>query len=471
MLFNSYQFIIFFALFFALYVCLSHKNQNLLILLASCIFYGAWDWRFLGLLGFTIGVDYLVARRLDSETAPTRRRALLSASLFANLGMLAFFKYFDFFVVNLNELLATTGVQFPLPVLHVILPVGISFYTLHTLGYVLDVYHRRQAHVSSLMEFACFVAFFPLLVAGPIVRIAYMRGQFSSPRTIKIENIRSGLSLCLIGLFQKVVIADNLAVVADRIFSDISHYGSLELLIGLYAFAFQIYGDFAGYSNIAIGLATILGFSIPANFDRPYAATSIRDFWRRWHISLSTWIRDYLYIPLGGSRTGHRYRNLLVTMGICGLWHGASWNMVIWGLYHGGLLGAQHGLSSFTPALQAQWPTGTRWIFAAISPFITFHLVCLGWLLFRSPNLSDALHYAKGMLSVHAQAPIQMASLLAIGFMIAAIALDTLHSFAERPDFFVSWPAILRGTAIGVMVGALFVFGGFTDVPFIYFQF
>ncbi|MDA1306433.1 MAG: MBOAT family protein, partial [Acidobacteria bacterium] len=307
-----------------------------MLLVASYVFYGAWDYRFLSLLGISTIIDYVVALRM-ADAAGRHRKAWLIVSLVTNLGLLGFFKYFNFFVDSGNALLIALGVD-PMPMrLHIVLPVGISFYTFQTLSYTIDVYRGKLDPTRSLRDFALFVAYFPQLVAGPIERATHLLPQVLNPRRLSMPLLHQGLWLISWGLFKKMVIANNLAIVVDRTFAAGSGATGAEYLIAIYAFAFQIYCDFSGYSDIARGLAALMGIDLMVNFNNPYAATNPREFWRRWHISLSTWLRDYLYVPLGGNRGAlwQTYRALMLTMLLGGIWHGAQWTFVVWGLYHG----------------------------------------------------------------------------------------------------------------------------------------
>src|SRR5262245_56127367 len=336
MVFNSLHFLWFFVVVYALYRVLPHRAQNWLLLVASYYFYAAWDWRFLGLLLGSTLVDYSCARALDVTEAPRRRKALLTISLTFNLTLLAFFKYFNFFADNLHVVFGAIGWKLDFVTLRVLLPVGISFYTFVTMSYVIDVYRREIPATRDLVDFAVFVAYFPHLVAGPILRASKLLTQIDNPRTISQEQIRDGLWLVAWGFRQKVFVADNLASVANTVFEPGMHHTGVNVLLGAYAFAFQIYGDFAGYSNIARGISKLMGIELIENFRFPYLVRSPQAFWRHWHISLSTWLRDYLYIPLGGNRgtSWQTNRNLMITMVLGGLWHGAAWTFVIWGVYH-----------------------------------------------------------------------------------------------------------------------------------------
>ncbi len=340
MLFNSLEFVVFFAVVLALYSVLNHPRQNALLLVASYVFYGAWDYRFLLLLIGTTLVDYAVGLAIDRRSDPAARRRILMFSIVANLGVLGVFKYFNFFADSLVEFAGLFGLSVSPVTLNIVLPVGISFYTFQSMAYTIDVYRGHLKPCRSLPDFALYVTFFPQLVAGPIERATHLLPQIYARRVMTAEKIGSGLSLIALGFFKKVVMADNLAPTVNEIFAKQGGYTAEEVLVGAIFFAFQIYGDFSGYTDIARGTSRVLGFELMDNFREPYFARSPSDFWQRWHISLSTWLRDYLYISLGGNRGGRltTYRNLILTMLLGGLWHGAAWNFVWWGLYHGTLL-------------------------------------------------------------------------------------------------------------------------------------
>jgi len=382
MLFNSYTFWIFFVIVVVVHRRLPHRGQNRLLLVASYVFYSYWDWRFLGLILASTLVDYFVALAIsDGRKSGLQRKVLLAISLAFNLGMLAVFKYLGFFVSEAADLLQMLGLDVARPSLNIILPVGISFYTFQTLSYTIDVYRGTAPATRGFLDFALYVAFFPQLVAGPIERSTRLMPQILHPREDLPNAFRDGLYHVALGLFLKIVIADNMASIANHVFAQpADQLGGPMVMIGVYAFAFQIYGDFAGYSSIAKGVAMWLGFDLMTNFRHPYFAASPSEFWKRWHISLSSWLRDYLYIPLGGNRHGARRtcRNLLVTMLLGGLWHGANWTFLIWGLIHGLWLiaarmsGGSQGLR--LPKIVA-----------------TFHLVCLTWLFFRAESLEQAV--------------------------------------------------------------------------------
>lgn len=400
MVFNSLNFAVFFLIVYALYLFLDHKWQNRMLIVASCIFYGAWNWKFLFLLWGTMVIDYNVGLFLSKTEIPQKRKLILSVSLIANLVVLGFFKYFNFFAANLQSLAAFFNFPLNIHFLNIVLPVGISFYTFQAMGYTIDVYRRNVEPCKRFLDFAVFVTFFPQLVAGPIERAGHMLPQIQKTRTLRMDWIYEGTYLILFGLFQKIYIADNLAKLVEPVFSSAPPYNGIQVLFVVYAFAFQIFCDFAGYSNMARGLARLLGFDLVINFNLPYFATSPSEFWQKWHISLSRWLRDYLYISLGGNRKGAwlTYRNLMITMFLGGLWHGASWTFVIWGLYHGMLLVVYHLGELLTrnfPKIKNGLITKT-WSILKMAVF--FHLVCIGWIFFRAKSLTQALEMLRAII-------------------------------------------------------------------------
>ncbi|MDF1852683.1 MAG: MBOAT family protein [Verrucomicrobiales bacterium] len=473
MLFNSYTFWIFFAVVALVYRFLDHRGRNHFLLLSSYVFYGYWDWRFLTLIAFSTVVDFVAGRRIArSQASGSLGREWLLASLIANLGLLAVFKYFGFFVSEFNTLLAAFGWEKGLPGVELILPVGISFYTFQTLSYTIDVYQGKTRPAQNPIDFAVYVSFFPQLVAGPIERSSHLLPQVVEPRPKLDEaRFREGLYLVMGGLFRKVVIADNMAMIANQIFSrPTEQLSGAEVLIGVYAFAFQIYGDFSGYSSIAQGTAKWLGFDLMDNFRHPYFARSPREFWQRWHISLSTWLRDYLYIPLGGNRKGSwfTYRNLMITMVLGGLWHGAAWTFVIWGAIHGIWLALHRGLGGARGGSRQE----NRMV-DGIKIVVTFHLVCLTWLFFRAENLEQAL----GMLEVLFAGPwvwneALTGFLVLMGFFL--IPLLVFEIWLERRENLYSlnelgW--VSRGAVYLFILLMLLFFGAPERQEFIYFRF
>ncbi len=396
MLFNSLTFLIFISLFIPAYFLTHGKVRLWLCLLSSYLFYGWWDYRFLLLIfALTLINYYCGLHMLDAaENRHRHSHKFIWISMLSSLGILGFFKYFNFFSSNIVSLFNNLGINIDPLAIDIILPVGISFYTFQTMSYTIDIYRYQIKPEKSLLKFSTFVAFFPQLVAGPIVRASVFIPQLRSDRFPTTEDIITGLQWVIWGFFLKVVVADSLALVVDVRFENPLNHNALSLLTGVIFYAFQIYGDFAGYSLIAIGIARILGFHFPENFHKPYFASSITEFWRRWHISLSTWLRDYVYISLGGNRQGHfnMYRNLMITMLLGGLWHGASWNFIIWGALHGFYLLLDKFFCKIKDGRSGRIKTSVFvYPVRLIKILFTFTLVCIAWVFFRAADLSDAL--------------------------------------------------------------------------------
>jgi D-alanyl-lipoteichoic acid acyltransferase DltB (MBOAT superfamily) len=350
MLFNSLDFAIFLPIVFLLYWFVVQKNlklQNALIVVASYVFYGWWDWRFLSLIIFSTVVDYLIGQRLRTEDKQSKRKVLLWTSIVVNLGFLGFFKYYNFFLENFVDAFSLFGMQINANSLNIILPVGISFYTFQTLSYTIDVYRKKLEPTKDFIAFSAFVCFFPQLVAGPIERATNLLPQFINNRKFNYKQAVNGVKLIIWGFFMKLVVADRLSIYVDAIYGNPVNHSSITLITATVFFTFQIYCDFAGYSNIAIGCSKLLGIDLMTNFKRPYFSQNVSEFWSRWHISLSSWFRDYLYIPLGGNRVNalRKKTNLIITFTVSGLWHGANWTFVIWGLINGVYLIAFKGLN------------------------------------------------------------------------------------------------------------------------------
>jgi D-alanyl-lipoteichoic acid acyltransferase DltB (MBOAT superfamily) len=473
MVFNSLHFVWFFIAVYAVYRLLPHRGQNWLLLVASYYFYAAWDWRFMGLLAASTIVDYTAARLLEGTASPSRRRAYVSISLGFNLTLLGFFKYFNFFADSLQALFTGFGWPLDFVTLHVLLPVGISFYTFVTMSYVIDVYRREIGATRNFVDFAVFVAYFPHLVAGPILRASRLMPQIALPRQITREHIRDGLWLMTWGFFQKIFIADNLAPLADSVFEPGAQPAGINVLLGTYAFAFQIYGDFAGYSNIARGTSKVMGIELIENFRFPYLVRTPQAFWRNWHISLSTWLRDYLYIPLGGSRgSGARtHRNLFVTMVLGGLWHGAAWTFVLWGMYQGILLVAYRAADRAT-AFRA-WTAGPRLLARATSWVVMFHLTCYGWLIFRARDAAQVGDLSARLFGAFDPAAIDLPQLL-VPLALYVTPLLLVHALeAERDDLLVvpKLPILVRYSIYAAIFYLTMLFGNFGGSEFIYFQF
>lgn len=490
MLFNTLVFWLFFILVYLLYRVLPHRRQNGLLLLASYVFYGWWDWRFLGLIWLSTIVDYVSARMIETAHRGGRRRAWLVTSVVVNLGLLGLFKYFDFFASSLARLMQVAGLHADDVTLSIVLPVGISFYTFQTMSYTIEVYRGTIRARRNLLDLALYVAFFPQLVAGPIERAGRLLPQIEKPRQMGAGAMRAGAWLCLWGLFKKMVIADNLGLLADSVFSGNAAPSGGELLVGVLAFAFQIYCDFSGYSDIARGLARLMGFSLMRNFNIPYMAADPSSFWKRWHISLSTWLRDYLYIPLGGNRRGRRrtWINLMITMLLGGLWHGASWLFVLWGLYHGLLLVGYRLVGAGWSRLKArstavaalERTAGSRPVPAALvrggGIGLMFFLVCGSWILFRSPSPTYIVLLFHSAMDLGFQLS-RTLDLLSTQKMVLLLLfpLTTLLELCQyrSDDEFVIFrlPPVLRGVLYAIFYFAIIILGTPNAKPFIYFQF
>jgi D-alanyl-lipoteichoic acid acyltransferase DltB (MBOAT superfamily) len=473
MVFNSLHFVWFFVVVYAAYRVLPHRAQNWLLLVASYYFYAAWDWRFLGLLLASTLVDYTCGLLMGRAESARRRRVLLCLSLGFNLTLLGFFKYFNFFADNLHVMFGALGMQLDFVTLRVLLPVGISFYTFVTMSYVIDVYRREIPPTRDLLDFAVFVAYFPHLVAGPILRASRLLVQIDRPRRITADQIRDGLWLITWGFFQKIFVADNLAPLANAVFDPGTHHSGINVLLGTYAFAFQIYGDFAGYSNIARGTSKLMGIELIENFRFPYLVRSATDFWHHWHISLSTWLRDYLYIPLGGSRgsAARTRRNLLITMVLGGLWHGAAWTFVLWGVYHGVLLIAYRSAAR-VPALKA-WFAGPGPIATVTSWAVMFHLTCFGWLIFRARSAHQLWTMTASLFTDLAPSSVDVQGLL-VPLVLYATPLVIVHAVEAWFDDVLVVPRLPPLVRYSVYAAAFYLtllFGNFGGAEFIYFQF
>ena len=473
MVFNSLHFVWFFVVVYAVYRVLPHRPQNWLLLAASYYFYAAWDWRFLGLLLASTIVDYTCARAIDRSASRRTRRTLLIVSLSFNLTMLGFFKYFNFFADNLHTVFGALGWQLDFVTVRVLLPVGISFYTFVTMSYVIDVYRREIPATRDLVDFGVFVAYFPHLVAGPILRASRLLPQIDAPRRITAEQLRDGAWLIAWGYFQKVFVADNLAPLANAVFDPGVHHTGVNVLLGVYAFAFQIYGDFAGYSNIARGTSKLMGIELVENFRFPYLVTTPQAFWRNWHISLSTWLRDYLYIPLGGNRGSawRTRRNLLVTMVLGGLWHGAAWTFVLWGVYHGLLLVAYRGLDRVRWA--HRWLVGASPLARVTGWWVMFHLTCGGWLIFRARSARQLAAMTASLATDFAPRSVDVNGLLVPLAMYTAPLL-LVHGLEAWYDDVLVVPKLPVWVRYSVYAAAFYLtvlFGNFGGSEFIYFQF
>lgn len=461
MLFNSTGFLLFFVLVFILNALLGQRlfYRNLMLLIASYYFYASWNGYYLGLIILSTLIDYILAMKLESTEDTRHRKRFLTLSVCANLGLLGLFKYYNFFIDSAYTFFSAIGLPFQHSTLELLLPVGISFYTFQSMSYTIDVYYKRMPAEHNLMRFALYIAFFPQLVAGPIVRAIDFIPQLYKKYEFNKEDFMLGTSLIWIGLVKKVLLADFFARYADAYFShmDMPH-GLLDLLLGAYAFAFQIYFDFSGYTDTAIGCALLLGYRIPRNFNYPYAATTLADFWRRWHISLSSWLRDYLYIPLGGGRV-RKARNILMTMGLSGLWHGAGWNFILWGL----LLGFGMNIESWLKKIISYRPP--VWL----ARLLVFHLVCLGWILFRMQDIGN-LSLIPGHLETWSLTGITYGQVTALLLAASLLIYQHISAGFELRTILFRIPAPLQIGTHALMLTLIVALGNFGN-PFIYFQF
>ena len=473
MLFNSLLFICFFSIVYPLYLCLRHRWQNRLLLVASYIFYGAWDYRFLSLIFISTCVDYIVALMLSQQAEPRTRKWLLAVSIIINLGILGFFKYFNFFSESLHLLSQSVGLEVNRPLLEVVLPVGISFYTFQSISYSVDVFRNKLKPLKNFFDFALYVSFFPQLVAGPIERATHLLPQITQPRKVSADAIKLGFWLIVLGYYQKLVIADNLAGIVDSIFSDAVPSSGAVAMLGGYAFAFQIYGDFAGYSNIACGISALMGFSLINNFDSPYFAKNPSDFWRRWHISLSEWLRDYLYIPLGGNKYGQlkTYRNLMITMLLGGLWHGAAWTFVAWGALHGGILALYRAFGFTKSAYQNIREKLT--VKTAGLIFLMFNINCTIWLFFRADSIGQAQAFVFSIFTnFRISGGVGLSNWVnfvqVIWFLLL---LDAIAWLRGERLWVLKQPATIRTGCFIWLILSIVLWGEFRNDEFIYFQF
>ena len=486
MLFNSMQFLFFFTIVVAIYFALPYRFRWILLLCASYYFYMSWKPTYVILIIMTTLITYSAGIRMGKITAKSKRKIILTLSLFFNLGLLFVFKYYNFFNDSLRVIFQHCNLLYGSPALNVLLPIGISFYTFKNLSYAIDVYRGGQSPEKHLGHYAVYVAFFPQLLAGPIERSTRFLPQLFEKFDFGYSRVTNGLKLMLWGLFQKMVVADNLAPLVDSVYKDPTHHQGVDLILGTLFFAFQIYCDFAGYSDMAIGAARVLGFTTMDNFNRPYFSKSIPEFWRRWHISLSTWFRDYLYIPMGGNRVTipRWYFNLFIVLLICGLWHGANWTFVVWGGLHGIYL----VFSAFTQKMREKIRKAIGLdrvprLHNDLKIVVTFFLVCFAWMFFRANSISDAIHIISHLFTGWEGLSIQALKVtpffgplrfhLAVGVVSVGVLL--LIHLLQGDDHFDQWLSRkrvgLRWAVYYSMVLAILLFGQFGSKEFIYFQF
>ena len=477
MFFDSPIYFVFLVPVVLAYWRLTHRGQNVLLLLASYFFYGWWDWRFLALMVGTTVADFLIAEKIAASGTPTNRKRWLVVSLVLNCVVLGFFKYFNFFVGSFSTALDTMGIHVPVPVLHILLPPGISFYTFQEVAYVMDVYRGKLQPARSFADFSLFVSLFPQLIAGPIERGERLLPQVEKSRTLDADRFFDGMMLILSGLLRKCVVADNCALLANAAFG--GQLGPPDfwiVLIGTYAFAWQVYGDFSGYSDMARGSAQLLGFRLMVNFRQPFLAQRMQEFWRRWHISLSTWLRDYLYFPLGGSSRDKRKtcRNLMITMMLAGLWHGAAWTYVVFGAIHGIVLSIERLLLPMKAAGPGEAASSARlsnWFSVWGQRILTFHLLCLSLAFFRAPSLGAALEFLGGLSNFTWRSEYVSAFLMLTIFALPLFLVDLILEASDKEYPFAEAPYAVRiGIAVAALV-SLAVFSGSKFNTFIYFQF
>jgi alginate O-acetyltransferase complex protein AlgI len=481
MLFNSVEFLIFFPLVVFLYFLVPLRLRIPLLVGASYYFYMSWRPEYIILIIVSTLIDFYVGRKIGNENNGHSRKIYLLFSLATNLGILFFFKYSIFFNDSIRSLLYFVNINYTPTEFNLLLPVGISFYTFQTLSYTINVYRRVQKPEHNIIKFALYVSFFPQLVAGPIERSDRLLPQFDIKQSIDYYRITDGLKLMAWGFFKKLVIADRLAAIVNNVYGDPTSFSGIPLLLATYFFAFQIYCDFSGYSDIAIGAARIMGYDLMENFRQPYFAKSIADFWRRWHISLSTWFRDYVYIPLGGNRLGdgRMFFNLLVVFVVSGLWHGANWTFIVWGAIHGLLMIGSIGGAKLTNQFSPNRLAGrTSTIISGIKIFATFHLVLLSWVFFRANTMSDAVYIIRNIFT-----GFEIAGGYGLNFggsyeiVITTVALsvlllvDFLREKGISSNFIGSRPVVLRWALYYVLLISILLFGEFGISEFIYFQF
>ena len=485
MLFNSLQFLAFFLIITSLYFALPHKFRWFLLLAGSCYFYMAFVPVYILILGFTIFIDYFAGLFIEHASGH-RRKLFLIASLIANIGVLAVFKYYNFLNDNLSSILGGFGLRDPLPSLSILLPIGLSFHTFQAMSYTIEVYRGNQKAERHFGIYSLYVMFYPQLVAGPIERPQNLLHQFREKHDFNYEQVTSGLRLMAWGLFKKVVIADRLAIVADTVYNNPTQYNSLSLIIGTFFFSFQIFCDFSGYSDMAIGAARIMGFKLMTNFDKPYQSKSIHEFWKRWHISLSSWFKDYLYISLGGNRVTipRWYLNLFIVFLVSGLWHGANWTFVIWGALHGFYL-------VFAIVTKKYRDRMNTMLFLDRLPFVsvitTFLLASFAWIFFRANNVKSALYIIKKMfwgfpelirnIQTKPSSVFQNLGLDSTGMTISLmliIFLECVHYIQNRRSIsaiLLEKPVIVRWAAYYCFFAMILFLGVFENRQFIYFQF
>jgi alginate O-acetyltransferase complex protein AlgI len=485
MLFNSLHFALFFPVVFILYFVLKPKYRWVLLLIASYYFYMSWNPVYIVLILFSTVIDYIVTISMDRIDSQLKKRLLLYVSLLANLGLLFTFKYYNFFNSAVADTLHLFGYEYSYNLLNVLLPVGISFYTFQTLSYTLDVYAGRQKAQRHFGKFALYVSFFPQLVAGPIERSTHLLPQFDQKFDFDYKRITDGFKIMFWGLFKKVVIADRLSIIVNQVYNNPNDYDGFSLLLASVLFAFQIYCDFSGYSDVAIGCAKVFGFDLMENFRIPYYAKSLSEFWKRWHISLSTWFRDYVYIPMGGNRVAkwRWYFNLFITFFVSGIWHGANWTFVVWGALHGCYLIAAIVFARVKSAVnRLLWLDRNKTIFKIVQVFTTFVLVDFAWIFFRANSISDAFLIINKIFTIEFDVNAWVSSLYTIGIdrngliiaFVSIFLMELVHYFDRDESFVKKLNRLSTVKRWGIYYFFIFYFlffGSFSQQDFIYFQF
>ncbi|MGB2682235.1 MAG: MBOAT family O-acyltransferase [Candidatus Competibacter sp.] len=471
MYFDSTTYFIFLFFVTGIYWCLSLKWQNRFLLIASYFFYGWWDWRFLFLIGASTVLNFILAKKIYISKNKLYQKRIFVSLIVINLTFLGFFKYFNFFVDSFTDVLLILGLDYlPKSFWQIALPPAISFYTFQEIAYIVDIYNRRLKPADSLIDYALFVSLFPHLIAGPIQQPLHLLPQVQFRRKWDSQKFFDGLMLLLEGLFRKVVIADNCGLIADAAFNGgFGEPSIMVILLGTYAFAWQIYGDFSGYSNMARGSALLIGFHFMVNFRQPYLSKSLRDFWRRWHISLSFWLRDYLYKPLGGNHFGEllTYRNLIFTMLLGGLWHGANWTFIVWGGIHGIGLAIERFLNSTMAFFSEENKFFAIWI----RRFIVFHFICFSWLFFRTYSLDEALHVISGLFT-WIWLPVHGVALIYLVLHVFPLLLIDIHLETSKGEYIFEYKPLIFRIGIGIaFVVFITLLGGNQSNAFIYFQF
>jgi len=475
MIFHSLKFVAFFGFVFAIYLSLKHKAQNRFLLAASYLFYSTWDWRFLILIVITTLVDHFCATSIDATDDKSLRKRYVTLSVIVNLGILGIFKYYNFFLENFVSMFAAIGYDISGPTLNILLPVGISFYTFQSMSYTLDVYRKQLKPAENVLDYALYVSFFPQLVAGPIERAKNLLPQVLAPRSLTFKAVQQALVLIAIGIFKKLFIADNLADIVDPVFAPGATPSSTMVLVAGYAFLFQVYCDFSAYTDIARGVSKLMGFELMDNFRAPYLARNLQDFWNRWHISLTTWIRDYLYYPLAFTRFKKKsippYFVTVLTFSIMGLWHGAAWGYVLWGVYNGIALAGYGIISKYLPKLKKDASALRKYTTHVICALITFHVIFIGDIFFRAISFDQS---STLITTLFTQSPFTselIPQLKTIGFYILPIfIIDYFTTKKPIEDRFYELPMWLRYGFMYVLFYLVYFYG--TSKPsFIYFQF